>query len=316
MKVLISDELAPECADIFKKGGIDVDVKVGLAPEALKAIIGEYEGLVVRSATKVTADILSAASKMKVIGRAGAGVDNIDVKAAAEKGAIVMNTPGGNSVAVAELTLGMMLGMSRMIPQATASTKAGKWEKKKFKGHEVTGKTLGIVGYGRIGKELAKRARGLCMNVIAYDPAAGDAAKAAAAAEGVQLLSLDEVAAKADYVSFHVPLLDSTKHMCDAALIAKMKKGAYIINCARGGIVDEVAVCEALHSGHLAGAALDVYEAGDCAHENPLFAEPGFICTPHLGASSVEAQEKVALQIAEQMVDYLKNGHAVNVVKA
>ena len=318
MKVLISDDLAPECADILKKGGLEVDVKVGLKPEELKAIIGNYEGLIVRSATKATADILDAAVKMKAIGRAGAGVDNIDVKAAAAKGAIVMNTPGGNSIAVAELTIGLMMGMARTIPQATASTKAGGWDKKKLAklGHEVTGKTLGIVGYGRIGKELAKRARGLCMNVVAYDPAANEATKAAAAADGVKLLPLDEVVSTADYVSFHVPLMDSTRHMCGAEMIAKMKKGAYLINCARGGIVDEKALCEALHSGHLAGAALDVYEAGDCAHENPLFAEPNFICTPHLGASSAEAQEKVALQIAEQMVDYLVHGKAANVVKA
>lgn len=317
MKVLISDDLAPECAEILKKGGLDVDVKVGLKPEELKAIIGDYEGLIVRSATKATADILSAATKMKAIGRAGAGVDNIDVKAAAEKGAIVMNTPGGNSIAVAELTLGLMLGMARTIPQATASTKAGGWDKKKLAkvGHEVTGKTLGIVGYGRIGHELAKRAIGLCMKVIAYEPTADDAKKAAAAAEGVTLLSLDDVVSQADYISFHVPLMDSTRHMCDAAMIAKMKKGAYVINCARGGIVDEAALCAALREGKLAGAAMDVYEAGDCAHENPLFAEPNFICTPHLGASSAEAQEKVALQIAEQMVAYLVDDKAMNVVK-
>lgn len=317
MKVLISDDLAPECAEILKKGGLEVDVNVGLKPEELKAIIGNYEGLIVRSATKATADILSAATKMKAIGRAGAGVDNIDVNAAAEKGAIVMNTPGGNSIAVAELTIGLMMGMARTIPQATASTKAGGWDKKKLAklGHEVTGKTLGIVGYGRIGHELAKRAIGLCMKVIAYEPTADDARKAAAAAEGVTLLSLDEVVSQADYISFHVPLMDSTRHMCDAAMIAKMKKGAYLINCARGGIVDEAALCAALHEGKLAGAAMDVYEAGDCAHENPLFAEPNFICTPHLGASSAEAQEKVALQIAEQMVAYLRDGKAMNVVK-
>lgn len=317
MKVLISDDLAPECAEILKKGGLEVDVNVGLKPEELKAIIGNYEGLIVRSATKATADILSAATRMKAIGRAGAGVDNIDVNAAAEKGAIVMNTPGGNSIAVAELTIGLMMGMARAIPQATASTKAGGWDKKKLAklGHEVTGKTLGIVGYGRIGHELAKRAIGLCMKVIAYEPSADDARKAAAAAEGVTLLSLDEVVSQADYISFHVPLMDSTRHMCDAAMIAKMKKGAYLINCARGGIVDEAALCAALHEGKLAGAAMDVYEAGDCAHENPLFAEPNFICTPHLGASSAEAQEKVALQIAEQMVAYLRDGKAMNVVK-
>lgn len=314
MKVLISDDLAPECADIFKKGGVEVDTKVGLKPEELKAIIGDYDGLVVRSATKVTADILSAAAKMKVIGRAGAGVDNIDVKAAAQKGAVVMNTPGGNSVAVAELTLGMMFGMARAIPQATASTKAGKWEKKKFKGHELTGKTLGIVGYGRIGHELARRAQGLCMKVIAYDPFV---TAERAAAENVTMMSLDEVVAKADFLSFHLPLNDSTKHMVNADMIARMKKGAYLINCARGGVVDEAALAKALHEGHLAGAALDVFESGDAAQaENPLMSEPNFICTPHLGASSVEAQEKVALQIAEQMVDFLVNGKAVNVVKA
>ena len=314
MKVLISDDLAPECADIFKKGGVEVDTKVGLKPEELKAIIGDYDGLVVRSATKVTADILSAADKMKVIGRAGAGVDNIDVKAAAQKGAIVMNTPGGNSVAVAELTLGMMFAMARSIPQATASTKAGKWEKKKFKGHELTGKTLGIVGYGRIGHELARRAQGLSMKVVAYDPFV---TAERAAAENVTMMSLDDVVAAADFLSFHLPLNDSTKHMVNADMIARMKKGAYLINCARGGVVDEAALAKALQDGHLAGAALDVFESGDAAQgDNPLLNEPNFICTPHLGASSVEAQEKVALQIAEQMVDFLVNGNAVNVVKA
>lgn len=314
MKVLISDDLAPECADIFKKGGIEVDIKVGLKPEELKSIIGDYDGLVVRSATKVTSDILGAAKNLKVIGRAGAGVDNIDVKAAAAMGAVVMNTPGGNSVAVAELTLGMMFGMARSIPLATTSTKAGKWEKKKFKGHELTGKTLGIVGYGRIGHELARRAQGLCMKVIAYDPFV---TAECAAAENVALKSLDEVVAEADFLSFHLPLNDSTKHMVNADMIAKMKKGAYLINCARGGVVDEAALAKALHEGHLAGAALDVFESGDAAQvDNPLMSEPNFICTPHLGASSVEAQEKVALQIAEQMVDFLVNGRAVNAVKA
>ena len=314
MKVLISDDLAPECADIFKKGGIEVDIKVGLKPEELKSIIGDYDGLVVRSATKVTSDILGAAKNLKVIGRAGAGVDNIDVKAAAAMGAVVMNTPGGNSVAVAELTLGMMFGMARSIPLATTSTKAGKWEKKKFKGHELTGKTLGIVGYGRIGHELARRAQGLCMKVIAYDPFV---TAECAAAENVALKSLDEVVAEADFLSFHLPLNDSTKHMVNADMIAKMKKGAYLINCARGGVVDEAALAKALHEGHLAGAALDVFESGDAAQvDNPLMSEPNFICTPHLGASSVEAQEKVALQIAKQMVDFLVNGRAVNAVKA
>ncbi len=313
MKVLISDDLAPECAEIFKKGGIDVDTKVGLAPDALKAIIGDYDGLVVRSATKVTADILGAAQKLKVIGRAGAGVDNIDVPAAAARGAIVMNTPGGNSVAVAELALALMFGMARSIPQATASTKAGKWEKKKFKGHELTDKALGIVGFGKIGVELAKRAQGLGMKVIAYDPFI----KPERAAEfGVELLPLDEVVRKADYLSFHLPLNDQTRHMVDAAMIAKMKKGAYLINCARGGVVDEAALAKALREGHLAGAALDVFEQEPVDPANPLLQEPNFICTPHLGASSVEAQEKVALQIAEQMVDFLVNGKAVNVVKA
>ncbi|MDR0966256.1 MAG: hypothetical protein LBM75_07135 [Myxococcales bacterium] len=314
MKVLISDDLAPECAEIFKKGGIEVDTKVGLAPDALKAIIGDYDGLVVRSATKVTADLLSAAAKLKVIGRAGAGVDNIDVKAAMAKGAVVMNTPGGNSVAVAELTLAMMFGMARSLPQATASTKAGKWEKKVFaaKGRELTAKTLGIVGFGKIGIELSKRAQGLCMKVIAYDPFI----TAERAAEfGVDLVSFDELVARADYLSFHLPLNEQTKHMVDAAMIAKMKKGAYLINCARGGVVDEMALAKALHDGHLAGAALDVFEQEPADPANPLFQEPNFICTPHLGASSVEAQEKVGLQIAEQMVDFLNDGKAINVVK-
>jgi len=314
MKILIADDMAPQCVDIFKKAqGCEVDVKTGLKPADLKAIIGEYDALAVRSATKVTAEIIEAGKKLKVIGRAGIGVDNIDLNAASRRGIVVMNTPGGSSVTVAELALALMLSLARHVPQATASLKAGKWEKKKFEGHELFNKTLGVVGIGNIGAVLVERALGMKMKVVAYDPfISAEAARAL----GAELVTLDELLARADVVSFHLPLTDQTRHMLNAASIAKMKKGAFIINCARGGIVDEAALAQALESGHLGGAGFDVFEKEPVDPENPLLKLPNFVCTPHLGASTEEAQLNVAISLAEQMIDYLVNGNVRNAVNA
>jgi len=312
MKVLVADDLSPEGIDILRKGkGLAVDVKVGLKPPELKAIIGEYDALAVRSATKATAEIIEAGKNLKVIGRAGVGVDNIDLDAATKRGIVVMNTPGGNTITVAELTVAMMLAVSRHIPQATASLRAGKWEKKKFQGHEVFGKTLGVIGIGNIGSVVVDRAIGLKMKVIAYDPFISEEA---AKAMGCALVSLDELYRQADYISVHVPLLEQTKNLVNRDAFAKMKKGAFLINCARGGIVDEAALAEALSSKHLAGAALDVFSQEPAAAENPLFKLDNFICTPHLGASTEEAQLNVAIALAEQMVEYLCDGSIRNAV--
>lgn len=314
MRVLVSDDLSAEGVEILRRGpGIEVDVKVGLKPDELKAIIGDYEGLVVRSATKVTADVLAAATKLRAIGRAGSGVDNIDVPAATRKGVVVMNTPGGNTITVAELTVSMMLALARHLPQATASTKSGKWEKKKFQGRELNGKTLGLVGAGNIGGAVAKRCIGFGMKVLAYDPFL---TPEGAARLGVELASLDDITEKSDVISLHVPATAETKGLFNAARIARMKKGAFLVNCARGGLVDEAAVAEALKSGQLGGAAFDVFEKEPPAADNPLLACDNFICTPHIGASTEEAQSNVALAIADQLVDFLTTGtirNAVNV---
>ena len=312
MKVLIADDLSTEGIEIFKKAsGLTVDVKVGLKPAELKAIVGEYDALAVRSATKVTAEIIEAGKKLKVIGRAGVGVDNIDLAAASKKGIVVMNTPGGSSVTVAELTLAMMLSISRHVAQATASIKGGKWEKKKFQGHELFGKTLGVIGIGNIGAMVVERAIGMRMKVIAYDPfISADAA----ARMGASLGSLEEVYKQADYISIHVPLTEQTKHMLNAETLPKLKKGVYIINCARGGVVDENALAASLASGHIGGAAFDVFEEEPPKPENPLLKLENFICTPHLGASTEEAQVNVAIALAEQMVDLLVNGNIRNAI--
>lgn len=312
MKVLISDNLAPVGAQILKDAGLEVDVKTGLPPEELKEIIPQYDGLVIRSATKVTPEIIEAADNLKVVGRAGIGLDNVNVPAASKRGIIVMNAPDGNATTAAEHAIAMMMSLSRNIPQATSSMKDGKWEKKKFMGRELTGKTLGIVGIGRIGSIVADRAHGLRMHVIAFDP---HMPKEMVEKIGVELVSLDELCKRADYISVHVPFTKETKHILSTAQFKLMKKGAMLIDCARGGVVDEEALYQALVDGEIAGAALDVFEKEPATKENcPLLSLDNFICTPHLGASTSEAQENVAVAITEQMAAYLLKGTITNAV--
>lgn len=314
MKILISDSMSGKAVEILKNTpGIECDVITGLKPDELKARIKDYHGLVVRSATKVTADILEAAENLKVIGRAGTGVDNIDTVAATKKGVVVMNTPGGNTVTTAEHAVAMLLSLSRKIPQATASMKRGEWEKKKFEGTEVTGKTLGVLGVGNIGGVVVSRALGLKMNVIAYDPFIS---AEAADKLGVTLVSMDELFKRSDFISIHVPLTNETKNILNEEAFKKMKKGVKIINCARGGIVDERALAEAIKAKIVSGAALDVFEKEPTPADNPLLTLEEVILTPHLGASTHEAQENVAVAIAGQIADYLTTGtirNAVNV---
>ena len=307
-KVLISDKLSPQAVDIFKSRGVEVDIKTGLTEEQLLEIIGEYEGLAIRSATKVTAKVLAAAKKLKVVGRAGIGVDNVDVKAATANGVVVMNTPFGNSVTTAEHALSMMMALARQIPAATASTHAGKWEKNKFMGVELAGTTLGLIGCGNIGSIVADRAQGLKMKVIAFDPFLS---AERAAAINVEKVELDALLARADFISLHTPMTDSTRHLLNKETLAKTKKGVRIINCARGGLIVESDLKEAIESGHVAGAALDVFEE-EPATKNPLFGMEQIVCTPHLGASTGEAQENVAIQVAEQMAEYLTVGTVTN----
>lgn len=311
-KVLITDKLSETAVQIFKDRGLDVtfDPSLGKDPERLLEVIGAYDGLAVRSATKVTSKVIAAADRLKVIGRAGIGVDNIDVKAATAKGIIVMNTPSGNSVTTAEHALSMMMALARQIPQANASTHAGKWEKSKFLGVELFNKTLGVIGCGNIGAIVADRAIGLKMRVIAYDPFLTEER---AVALGVEKVELDALLARADFISLHVPLTDKTRNILSAEALAKTKSSVRIINCARGGLIDEEALASALRAGHIAGAALDVFEQ-EPATDHPLFLFDNVICTPHLGASTGEAQEKVALQIAEQMSDHLLKGAITNAI--
>ena len=307
-RVLISDKMDPNAAQIFRERGCDVDEITGQTPEELKAILPQYEGLAIRSSTKVTKDILSAATNLKVIGRAGIGVDNVDIPDASSRGIVVMNTPFGNSITTAEHAVAMIFALARQIPEADASTQAGKWEKNRFMGIEVTGKTLGLIGAGNIGSIVASRALGLRMKVIAYDPFL----TAERAVElGIEKVDLDALLARADFITLHTPLTDQTRHILSRDNIAKTKRGVRIINCARGGLIDEAALKDALDSGHVAGAALDVFEK-EPAKESPLFGTPNFVCTPHLGASTNEAQVNVALQVAEQMADYLVNGGVTN----
>jgi D-3-phosphoglycerate dehydrogenase len=310
IKVLVSDDLSKAAVEILSRAGFHVDVKTGLPPADLAGIIGSYHGLAVRSATKVTADLLSKASNLKIVGRAGVGVDNIDVPAATERKVLVINTPSGNAIAAGELAVGYIFALARLLPQATASMKKGEWEKKKFMGVEITGKTLGVIGLGSIGKVVAERAVGLKMKVLAHDPVwpAG-----ATPPSGVELGSFDDVISRADFVSLHLPFLPATKGLFSAATIAKMKKGAYLINCARGGIVDETALYEALKSGHLRGAAIDVFEKEPCG-PSPLFELDNVLASPHVGASTKEAQDKVAVELAEVFVDFLKGGRVRNAV--
>lgn len=307
-KVLISDKLSPTAVDIFKKAGVEADVKTGLSEDELCAIIGEYDGLAIRSATTVTPKVFEAAKKLKVVGRAGIGVDNIDQKAATAHGVVVMNTPFGNSVTTAEHALAMMMALARQIPQANASTHASKWEKNKFMGTELYNKTLGLIGCGNIGSIVANRAQGLKMKVIAYDPFLS-AEKADSA--NIRKVELDELLKESDFITLHTPLNDSTRNILNADSMKKLKKGVRIVNCARGGLIDEAALKAAIESGHVAGAALDVFEV-EPAKDNILFGMEQVICTPHLGASTTEAQENVALQVAEQMADYLVSGTVTN----
>jgi D-3-phosphoglycerate dehydrogenase len=309
-KVLIADSLSPAAVAIFKSRGIECDVKTGLKPDELKAIIGNYDGLAVRSATKVTADVLKEARHLKVVGRAGIGVDNVDIPAATARGVVVMNTPFGNSITTAEHAIAMMFGLARQLPAADRSTQAGKWEKSRFMGVELTAKTLGIIGCGNIGAIVADRALGLKMKVIAYDPYLSPER---AQAIGVEKVELDQLLARADFISLHTPLTDATRNILDAKSLAKTKKGVRIINCARGGLVVEEDLKAALESGHVAGAAFDVFVT-EPAKTNALFGREDVICTPHLGASTTEAQENVALQVAEQISDFLLTGAIVNAV--
>jgi len=311
-KVLISDALSPAAVQIFKDRGVDVDFQpsLGKDKEKLAAIIGDYDGLAIRSATKVSAKILENAKNLKVIGRAGIGVDNVDVAAATARGIIVMNTPFGNSITTAEHAISLMLALARQIPEADASTRAGKWEKNKFMGVEIFAKTLGVVGCGNIGSIVAERAIGLRMKVIAYDPFLSEER---ARDLGVEKVELDDLFRRADFITLHTPLTEKTRNIVDAAAIAKMKKGVRIVNCARGGLVDEAALAAALKSGQVAGAAFDVF-VEEPATQSPLFALPNVVCTPHLGAATTEAQENVALQVAEQMSDYLLRGAISNAI--
>jgi len=308
MKILISDNLAPEGITIFKEAGMEVDARTSTPAEELAGMIGEYDGLVIRSATKVTEGLLKHAARLKVVGRAGTGLDNVDIAAASRKGIVVMNTPGGNTITTAEHTLAMIMSMCRNIPEATASLKIGKWEKKKFTGIELYGKTLGVIGLGNIGKNLAQRARSLGMNVIGYDPYMTEEM---ARSLGVSLVSLDEIYAQSDIITVHTPLSPETRYLINSETISRMKNGVRLVNCARGGIIKEADLLEALKSGKVAGAALDVFE-NEPPLGNPLLQLENVVVTPHLGASTSEAQVNVAVMVAKQMVEYLKTGVARN----
>jgi D-3-phosphoglycerate dehydrogenase len=307
-RVLISDQMDPKAEQIFRERGCDVDVITGKTPEELKAIIGQYDGLAIRSTTKLTKELIEAATNLKVVGRAGIGVDNIDIPAASVKGIVVMNTPFGNSITTAEHAIALMFALARQLPEADASTQAGKWEKNRFMGVEVTGKTLGLIGAGNIGSIVASRALGLRMKVVAFDPFL---TPERAVEQGIEKVDLETLLARADFITLHTPLTDQTRNILSAENIAKCKKGVRIINCARGGLIDEDALKAALDSGHVAGAALDVF-LKEPAKESPLFGTPNFISTPHLGASTDEAQVNVAIQVAEQLSDYLVNGGVTN----
>ncbi len=309
-KVLISDKMDPRAAAIFRERGIDVDEKPGLSPDELKAIIGDYDGLAIRSATKATKALLEAATNLKVVGRAGIGVDNVDIPAATARGVVVMNTPFGNSITTAEHAIALMFALARQLPEADASTQAGKWEKNRFMGVEVTGKTLGLIGCGNIGSIVAARALGLKMKVAAFDPFL---TPERAVELGVDKVELDELLRRADFITLHTPLTDQTRNVLSRENLAKTKTGVRIINCARGGLIDEAALKDALESGQVAGAALDVFES-EPATASPLFGTPGFISTPHLGASTSEAQVNVAIQVAEQMSDFLLLGGVTNAI--
>jgi len=309
-RVLVSDKLSKTAVQVFTDRGIEVDYlpDLGKDKDKLLAAIGDYDGLAIRSATKVTEKLLAAASKLRVIGRAGIGVDNVDLVAATKRGVIVMNTPFGNSITTAEHAIAMMFAVARQLPAADASTQAGKWEKNRFMGKEITSKTLGIIGCGNIGAIVAERAIGLKMKVVAFDPFLS---KERAIDLGVEKIDLDELFRRADFITLHTPLTDKTRDIIDAAAIAKMKDGVYIINCARGGLVVEADLVAALESGKVGGAGIDVF-VEEPAENSPLFGVANVVCTPHLGASTSEAQENVAVQVAEQISDYLINGAVTN----
>ncbi|WP_288016754.1 phosphoglycerate dehydrogenase [Blastomonas sp.] len=307
-KVLISDKMDPKAAQIFRERGCEVDVITGQTPEELAGVIGQYDGLAIRSSTKVTKAILDAATNLKVVGRAGIGVDNVDIPAASAKGVVVMNTPFGNSITTAEHAIALMFALARQLPEADASTQAGKWEKNRFMGVELTAKTLGLIGAGNIGSIVADRALGLKMKVVAFDPFL---TPERAVELGIEKVTLDDLLARADFITLHTPLTDQTRNILSKDALAKTKRGVRIINCARGGLIDEAALKEALDSGQVAGAALDVF-ATEPATDSPLFGTPNFVSTPHLGASTSEAQVNVAIQVAEQMADYLVKGGVTN----
>jgi len=311
MKVLALDNLQKVGIDVFNKEGIEVDVKGKMTPEELAAVINNYDGVVVRGATKATAAVFEKVSRMKVIGRAGSGTDNIDKAAATKKGVVVMNTPGGNTVTTGEHAIAMLLALARQVPQATASMKEGKWEKNKFMGTEITDKVLGVVGLGAIGKVVAERGLGLKMVVLGYDPFVS---KEDMARLGVEYVTLDELYRRSDFITFHTPLTPETKNMVNAASLGKMKKGVFVINCARGALINEADLQAALESGKVKGAALDVFPVEPPPPDTPHFKHPNVILTPHLGASTTEAQEKVAVLIAEQICDFLKKGTIRNSV--
>ena len=307
-KVLISDQMDPKAAEIFRARGVEVDEITGLSKDELIKIIGQYDGLAIRSSTKVTKEVLDAATNLKVVGRAGIGVDNVDIPYASGKGVVVMNTPFGNSITTAEHAVALMFALARQLPEADASTQQGKWEKNRFMGVELTSKTLGLIGAGNIGSIVADRALGLRMKVVAYDPFL---TPERAIEMGVEKVTLDDLLARADFITLHTPLTEQTRNILSRENLAKTKQGVRIINCARGGLVDEAALKEGLDSGHIGGAALDVF-VQEPAKESPLFNTPNFISTPHLGASTSEAQVNVAIQVAEQLADYLVAGGVTN----
>ena len=311
-RVLIADQLSPAALDIFRQRGVEADIKVGLTRQELIAVIGDYDGLAVRSATKASAEVIAAARRLKVIGRAGIGVDNVDIPAATAAGIVVMNTPFGNSITTAEHAIAMMFALARQLPAADASTQGGKWEKNRFMGVELYAKTLGLIGAGNIGSIVADRANGLKMKVIAYDPFLSPER---AVEIGVEKVELEDLLARADIITLHTPLTDKTRDILSAEALAKTRRGVMIVNCARGGLVDEAALREGLDEGRIGGAAFDVF-VEEPAMQNVLFGAPNFIATPHLGAATGEAQENVALQVAEQMSDYLLTGAVTNALNS
>lgn len=314
MKVLVADELSAEGLETLRTAPeLTVEVRTGLKPGELKAILGQYEVLAIRSRTRVTAELLETPGRLKVIARAGVGVDNVDLEAATRKGVVVMNTPSGNSIAVAELTMGLMLALHRQLVPAISATKSGKWEKKRFAhGHELFRKTVGLVGFGSIGQQVAQRCIGFGTTVIAYDPHPVEASRRL----GVQIVPMEQLFRTADIVSLHLPLMENTRNLVGKALLGVMRKGSYLINCARGGIVDEAALAEALRDGTLAGAAMDVFATEPVPPDHPLLGLDNFLCTPHLGASTDEGQLACANQLAEQLVEYARTGHIRHALNA